>query len=70
MTMYGQNWCISLHADEGRESQTKDFMYNTHLTELFAEEKKCALYTGEYGVIINKKNLAIILKRIYISVYS
>ena len=31
MIVYGQILCICLHANEGRESKTKDFMYNAHL---------------------------------------
>ena len=29
--MYGQISCICLRANEGRESKTKDSVYNTHL---------------------------------------
>ena len=31
MIVYGQILCICLHANEGRESKTKDSEYNTHL---------------------------------------
>ena len=31
MIMYGQISCICLHANEGRESKTKDSVYNAHL---------------------------------------
>ena len=38
------------YANEGRESKTKDSVYNTHLNfRSFFSRKKCALYTGKYG---------------------
>ena len=41
MIVYGQILCICLHANEGRESKTKDSIYNAHPTfsELFQWEK-------------------------------
>ena len=41
MIVYGQIWCIWLHANEGRESKTKDSVYNnaSQFLELFHLEK-------------------------------
>ena len=51
MIVYGQISCICLHANEGGESKTKDSVYNTHLNfRSFFSGKKCALYTGKYGI--------------------
>ena len=38
--------CICLHASEGRESITKDSMYNTHLNSLslFSGKKVCIIH--------------------------
>jgi len=43
MIVYGQISCICLHANEGRNSTTKDSVYNTHLNF------RTFLYTGKYG---------------------
>ena len=53
MIVYGQILCICLHANEGRKSKTKDSVYNTHLNfRTFFGAKKCALYTGKYGIVL------------------
>ena len=46
MIVYRQILCISLHANEGRKSKTKNSVYNAHLnfSELFQQEKS-ANYT-------------------------
>ena len=58
MIVYGQISCICLHANEGRESKTKDSVYNAqrircimHISIFgaFSAGKKGALYTGKYG---------------------
>ena len=53
MIVYWHISCICLHANEGRESKTKDSVYNTHL-KLFQREKSAhykrvntVLLTGE-----------------------
>ena len=57
MIVYGQILCICLHANEGRESETKDSVYNRHLNfRSFFSGKKCALYTGKYGNFSAKRN--------------
>ena len=46
MIVYGQISCICLHANEGRESKTKDSVYNAHLNfRSFFSGKKSAHYT-------------------------
>jgi len=53
MIVYGQISCICLHANEGRESKTKDSVNNMHLNIIFIAfslAKKCPLYTGKYGI--------------------
>ena len=55
MIVYGQISCICLHANEGRESKTKDSMNNAYLNFLsFFSWKKMRIihlliYTGKYG---------------------
>ena len=57
MIVYGQILCICLHANEGRESKTKDSVYNVRLNfQSFFSRKKCALYTGKYGKLSVKQN--------------
>ena len=57
MIMYGQILSICLHANERRESETKDSVYNTYLNfRSFFSGKKCALYTGKYGKLLAKQN--------------
>ena len=46
MIVYGQLSCICLRANEGRESKTKDSVYNAHLNfRSFFSGKKSAHYT-------------------------
>ena len=57
MIVYGQILRICLHANEGRKSETKDSMYNTHLNfRSFFSGKKCALYMDKYGKLSAKRN--------------
>ena len=47
MIVYGQISCICLHANEGRESKTKDSMYSMHLNfRSFSSEKKVRIIHG------------------------
>ena len=55
MIVYGQILCtgtgICLHANEGGESKTKDFVCNAHLNfRTFSAGRKCALYKGKYSI--------------------
>ena len=52
MIVYGQILCIRLHANEGRESETKDSP--SQFSELFQREKS-AHYTGKYGSFLHEK---------------
>ena len=57
MIVYGQISCICLHANEGRESKTKDSMNNAHLNfRSFFSRKKVRiihlLYTGKSVVVM------------------
>ena len=46
MIVYRQISCICLYANEGRESKTKDSVYNTHLNfRSFFSGKKSVHYT-------------------------
>ena len=46
MIVYGQISCICLHANKGRESKTKDSVYNAHLNfQTFLQWEKSAHYT-------------------------
>jgi len=50
MIVYRQISCICLHANEGRESKTKDpCIMRISIFGAFSAGKKCALYTGKYG---------------------
>ena len=47
MIVYGQISCICLHANEGRKSETKDSVYNTHLNfQSFFNWKKVHIIHG------------------------
>ena len=47
MIVYGQISCICLHANEGRESKTKDSVYNAHLNfQSFFSGKKVRIIHG------------------------
>ena len=48
MIVYGQISCISLHANEGRKSKTKDYsVYNAHLNfGIFFSGKKVCITHG------------------------
>ena len=47
MIVYGHISCICLHANEGRESKTKDSVYNTHLNfQSFFSGKKVRIIQG------------------------
>ena len=47
MMVYGRILCICLHANEGRESKTKDSVYNTHLNfQSFFSGKKVRIIQG------------------------
>ena len=51
MIVYGQISCICLHANEGRESKTKDSVYNAHLNFLsFFSGKNVRIIQGKYGI--------------------
>ena len=53
MIVYGQISSICLHANEGRESKTKDSVYNAHLNfRTFFSGKKSAHYTRVNTVIL------------------
>ena len=45
--------CLSLYANEGCESKTKDFVYNTcthvNFRSCFSGKKVCIIHTGKYG---------------------
>ena len=57
MIVYGQILCICLHANEERESETKDSVYDRHLNfRSFFHGKKCALYTGKYCKLSARRN--------------
>ena len=47
MIVYGQISSICLHANEGRESETKDSVYNAHLNfKIFFSGKKVRIKYG------------------------
>ena len=47
MIVYGHISCICLHANEERESKTKDSVYNTHLNfQSFFRGKKVRIIQG------------------------
>ena len=47
MIVYGQISCICLHANQGRESKTKDSVYNAHLNfQCFFSGKKVRIIHG------------------------
>ena len=47
MIVYGQISCICLRANEGRKSETKDSVYNTHLNfSSFFNRKKVRIIHG------------------------
>ena len=57
MIVYGQISCICLRANEGRKSETKDSVYNTHLNfGAFSTGKKCTLSTGKYGLLVQMED--------------
>ena len=55
MIVYGQILCIRLCANEGRESKTKD---SPSIFWAFSAGKKCALYTGKYGIVFSMRKKA------------
>ena len=47
MIVYGHILCICLHANEGRKSNTKDSVYDTHLNfRSFFSRKKVRIIHG------------------------
>ena len=52
-TGYEQISCTCLHTNEGWKSKNKGFSveYASKFLELFSVGKKCALYTGKYGML-------------------
>ena len=55
MIVYGQILCICLHANEGRESKTKDSVYNKHLNFRTFLSEKSAHYTRVNTVLCYKQ---------------
>ena len=52
MIVYGQISCICLHVNEGRESKQRiPCIMRISIFGAFSAGKKCALYTGKYGIV-------------------